>query len=240
MANRTPKAGCRFANSDARDGPDAGDRREPEDVRQEERPDDREGEARATSSAPKWKLWLVVCGIPTAAIGIQPSASTSALIRNGEYRRISGAIATEYIAHVSAVDDRERVAETCAREPAGARRDEADADERDGGGEPEAAAHAARARRRRDEADEDRRRAEDQRHGRGRGLVDRVDEADLVHEDHRRGDRDERRSRRGDPERALARPGEEPEERRRRRVADRRVRERLEAVREHVPRDGRR
>ena len=38
-AKSTAKNGCRFAKSDARDGADAVDRREPEDVRQEERPD---------------------------------------------------------------------------------------------------------------------------------------------------------------------------------------------------------
>ena len=91
----------------------------------------------------------------------------------------------------------------------------------------------------RDDADEDRRRPEDQRHGRGARLVDRVDEADLV-----RRRSAPPRSRRAEVAHAPIRndrsraPGEDPEERRRGRVADRRVGERLEAVREHVLRDG--
>src|SRR5262245_51938783 len=41
--------------------------------------------------------------MPVIATAAQPMASTSALIRYGEYDRISGAIATVYAAHVAAV-----------------------------------------------------------------------------------------------------------------------------------------
>ena len=45
-------------------------------------------------SVPKWNCWREICGIETSASGAQPSASTTALIRYGEYFRMSGAIAT--------------------------------------------------------------------------------------------------------------------------------------------------
>ena len=65
-----------------------------------------------------------------------------------------------------------------------------------------------------------------------------VTKRDLVREDEDRREHDEPRVRPGDPERALAPPGEDPEEHDRRQVADRRVGERLEAVLDDVPRDG--
>src|SRR5581483_4568163 len=68
-------------------------------------------------SAPKWNDWAEVCGMPTAAIGIQPSASTMALIRNGEYRRMRGVIATEYIAQVRAVATARPSPKTCPENP---------------------------------------------------------------------------------------------------------------------------
>src|SRR5579872_1504026 len=53
----------------------------------------------------------------TSASGTQPSPSTSALIRNGEYRRISGAIVTEYADHVTAVTTATRSPSTFPETP---------------------------------------------------------------------------------------------------------------------------
>ena len=143
------------------------------------------------TSAPKWNDWLVVCGIPTAAIGSQPSASTSAEIRNGEYRRISGVIETEYIAHVSAVDTASPSPTRRARRTRPSRR-------RRMPRRPSETAVASQNPRPIRSSPITLATTpmkigvvpEEQRHGRGRGLVDRVHEAQLVREDHRRGDRD--------------------------------------------------
>src|SRR5581483_8494930 len=51
-----------------------------------------------------------------------------------------------------------------------------------------------------------------QRHRRRRGLVDRVHEAELVAEDHRRGDADVAKVAAREPERPFAPPREEPEQ----------------------------
>src|SRR5690348_9149851 len=103
IANTTPSAGCRFEKSDARDGPTREIAVNQRMFVRNSGPTTANANP-AHTSAPKWNDWLVVCGMPTAAIGSQPRASTSAEIRKGEYRRISGVIATEYIAQVSAVD----------------------------------------------------------------------------------------------------------------------------------------
>ena len=73
---------------------DAVDRREPEDVREEERPDHRVAEAEPDLPAERENCCSPSCGMLTSASGTQPIASTSALIRYGEYRRMSGAIVT--------------------------------------------------------------------------------------------------------------------------------------------------
>ncbi len=44
---------------------------------------------------PSCQSWPEVCGAPQSAIGTQARPSTTALSREGEYRRISGAISIE-------------------------------------------------------------------------------------------------------------------------------------------------
>ena len=68
MANTTPSAGCRFEKSEAREGPTR------EIVVNQRMLVRNSGPTTANAnpiqtSAPKWNDWLVVCGIPTAAIG---------------------------------------------------------------------------------------------------------------------------------------------------------------------------
>src|SRR4051795_9036685 len=79
-----------------------------------------------------------------------------------------------------------------------------------------AAPHPLEADHTRNDADEDRRRAEEQRHRRSRRLVDRIDEAELIDEDHPRGDGDIAKIASRDPECSFTRVREHPEEQGRR------------------------
>ena len=92
--------------------------------------------------------------------------------------------------------------------------------------------------RERDQADEDRRRAEEERDGGGVRELHAVHEAQLVEEDHQRGEGDEPEVGARDPERPLTVVREGPEERDSDEVADRSVGERLPAVVEHELRHG--
>ncbi len=116
-----------------------GDRREPEEVRQEERPDHGEREADPHQRS-KWKFWLAVCGIRRPRSG--PT--------RGEHERADpkGRVAAHQRRDppssrpTSRGGDREAVADDVAREPARAGGDERDADHRDDGRHPESVPHA--------------------------------------------------------------------------------------------------
>jgi len=69
--------------------------------------------------------------------------------------------------------------------------DQRDAAERDSGADPERARKVLQAKRERDQPDEDRRRAEQQADRRRMRELQAVDEAELVQEDHQRGEKDE-------------------------------------------------
>ena len=84
--------GWRFAASVARAGADAVDRAEPEDVRENERAERREHESSPDLRSRGPSPGRVVCGRPTSASSTQASGITIALMRDGEYVRMSGAI----------------------------------------------------------------------------------------------------------------------------------------------------
>src|SRR5579862_4158258 len=215
--------------------PDAVDRREPEDVGQEERPDHRVGERdphqRAeVAEALRGELRDADeyqrepaerqhdCADPQRRIAAHQRGDRDRIGSPGRRRR-----------------DRDQVAEPIARDAA-APGDQPDAEERDGGGEPERRGRPFDPDDEREDADEHRRRPEHEADRRRRRQVHAGDEARLVQEDEQRRQPDELPVRPADPERPLALCGEAPEERRRREVADRRVGERTQAVREQVAR----
>ena len=105
IAKSTPKNGCMLLKIEARVGADPADRREPEDVREEERPDDRVDEAEPDRPGEGTKLLagdLRKCSQARAAT--QPSASTTALIRTAN----SAASAARSPDRVGRPGDRER------------------------------------------------------------------------------------------------------------------------------------
>ena len=135
-----------------------------------------------------------------------------------------------------AVAEREQHAAEVAAEPTRrSERDERHARERDDGREPVAKAEPLLPERTRDEGDEDRERPEDERDGRSRRQANGIDERDLVQPDaDERGTDQEPHVVAVDAQALLARVRERGEEERRRPEAKRRVRERLETVRERV------
>ena len=108
---------------------------------------------------------------------------TTALIRDGEYVRMSGAMATEYAAQVAAVDEPEEDArrgspDTSPPEPTATR---ATPTNETRCGEPEARRSGrSRAEREAEERGEDRDRAEDEPDRRRGRQVEREDEGELV------------------------------------------------------------
>ena len=87
------------------------DGREPEDVREQQRPDPRRTRSSPTLPAES-SSWSAIWGLAMMTSGTHMTASTIELIRYGEYDRMSGAMATEYAAHVAAMP-------TATRMPAG-------------------------------------------------------------------------------------------------------------------------
>ena len=92
-AKKTAKKRLKVAEQRGARRADAVDRREPEDVREEERADHGVAEAEPDLPAEVEVLGADLRDAASAS-GTQPIASTSALMRNGEYRRMSGAIVT--------------------------------------------------------------------------------------------------------------------------------------------------
>ena len=214
------------------------DRREPEDVGEEERPDHRVAEAEPDLPAEGGEVLVA---------DLRDADERERHPADCEHER------ADPVRRVPAHQRRDRDVvgrpgqrgcdrEECAveaRADAAVRcGDEADAREGDRGADPERTRQVLEPEGERDQPDEDRRRPEQQRHGRGVRELDPVHEAQLVEEDQQRRKAHEPQVVPRDPERALPPVGEGPEERDRDEVADRPVRKRLPAVLEHVLRDG--
>src|SRR5205823_4051708 len=102
---------------------------------------------------------------------------------------------------------------------------------------PEADAQLFEARTAGEDRREDRQRPEEQRNGRRRRELQRVDEAELVREQQGRADDHERQLRASDPQRAFPGERDRDEDQRRAAVPNGRVGERLEALVEDVLRN---
>src|SRR5262245_45515386 len=99
-ATTAARNGWRLAKSDARDGPTRSIAVNQRRFVRTSGPMTAKAKPIHTN-APKSKLWSPIWCEPTASSGTDAAASSTALSRNGEYRRIRGAIATEYPAQVS-------------------------------------------------------------------------------------------------------------------------------------------
>src|SRR5579862_7633574 len=219
-------------------GPDTVDRREPEDVREEQRADDRVAEAEPRFPAEGEVLRRELRDAdererdpadrehegadPERRVPAHERRDRDRVPRPGERR-----------------PDRDHIALESRRQAAGrARGNEADAGEGYRGAEPEGAGEMLEPERERDQADEHRGRPEQERDRRGMCELDPVDEGDLVEEDHQRREEDQPEVASLDPKRAFPAVREDPEEDDRGEIADRPVRERRPAVGDHVLRDG--
>ncbi len=219
-------------------GPDAIDRREPHQVRQDEGPEDGEGEAEPQERP---EVELLLANLPA------PEQEED----DGDHEQDDGADAKRRIAPHQR-RDRDRVGgprestehgecvtldvpgQTSTRSDA----DESDSRERDDGCTPEAAAEALDPDSAREERREDRERPEEQCDRRRGREAQRVDEAQLVSHEHCDAGGNEREVPAGDRERALPRERNRREQQGGGRVADRRVGERVETLVEDVLRDG--
>ena len=186
-AKSTPKNGCMLLKIVARGGADPVDGREPEDVREEERPDHGVGEAEP--DRPR-EGEVLAAELRDAHQGERHPAEREH-DRADPVRRVAAHQRRDRDRVARPGDgerDREQVALPARDEPAaGAGRDQRDAGERQAGADPERPA-AGRACRKTIEISPTNigHRAEEQRHRRGVRELEAVDEAELVHEDHRR------------------------------------------------------
>ena len=214
------------------------DRAVPEDVREHERT--QRGEDEQGQDLPAERVVLLDRLLRTARGDPDPSKPEHdradarrgvALHERGDRDRVAGpGRGRRHSEHVAP--------QVCREAPAGAGRDEADAGEREDGGDPEPARELLESKRKPDQRGDDRRRAQEQRkRGRGR-RVNGVDERELIEPDHDRGHAEQREVGPRDSQRSLGHEDDPDEDQRGRAVADRRVRERLEAVRQDVLRDG--
>ncbi len=219
-------------------GPDAIDRGEPHQVRQDEGPEDGEGETEPEERA---EVELLLADL----------AASEQEEGQGDHEQDDGADPKRRVtAHQRRDRDRvggpresaehgERVAlDIPGQASTRSHADQSDAGERDDGRTPEATAEALDPDGAREERRKDRERPEQQRDG-GRGReAQRVDEAQLVYEEHCHTDGDERELSAADRKRALPRESDRREQKGGRRVTDRRVGEGVEALVEDVLRDG--
>ena len=95
------RKGCKLANSDARDGPTRSIAVNQRTFVTTSGPSTAKTNPTHTSQ-PKSSSWPASCGAPARNSGTETARSSTALSRKGEYRCMSGAIATEYAAQVAA------------------------------------------------------------------------------------------------------------------------------------------
>src|SRR5436190_3987825 len=90
--------GCRFAKSDAREGPTRSIAVNQSRFVTTSGPTTAKAKPTQTS-APKWNSWCASWRAPTAQSSSAAAGRNAALRRKGEYRRIRGEMQTEYAAH---------------------------------------------------------------------------------------------------------------------------------------------